>query len=277
MEGEETVSFIRVANKNNTSYYTCHRSGQAHTKGKTVQRVRASSMKIGRTCPASLSVTKMSLGRISVTFHQTHTGHNHSAGSLRLTAADKGMVADFIQQGLSDRAILKKVRDSVCEGFIKRIHLLDMQDISNVRRVYKLDDSCSHVDDAISVRMWVEQQRSMGCESSVLYYKSQGSEDDREIDKLPVDAFMLVIMTPFQREMAIKHCGEKVLIDTTHGTNKYKFDLTTLLTVDEFGVGLPVAYCLSTHTDSLSMKVFFENVEKSIGKIIAKVRLVLFA
>lgn len=270
MEVKENVSFIKSKSNIKFDYYICHRSGHPAMKMKAGQRVRAPSIKIGNTCPASIDVKKVSSGKVCVKFHTTHTGHSLSVGSLRLTAADKEMVAHLVQQGLSDNAILKKVRDSVHSENIRRVHLLDSQDISNIRRVYKLDSSYGHEDDAISVRMWVDQQQSLGSESCVLYYKAQGADDDNK--KLSVEAFMLVMMTPFQREVATKYCGEKVLVDTTHGTNKYKFDLTTLMTVDEFGVGIPVAYCLSTYTDTVSMEIFFEHLVNITGKITSKVR-----
>ncbi|XP_046982355.1 uncharacterized protein LOC124551365 [Schistocerca americana] len=41
--------------------------------------------------------------------------------------------------------------------------------------------------------------------------------------------------------------------------------------MDEFGAGCPIAYCLSTHTDTRSKQVFFEQIKKYAGSIKTKV------
>jgi hypothetical protein len=46
-----------------------------------------------------------------------------------------------------------------------------------------------------------------------------------------------------------------VCMDDTHGTNSYHFSLITVLVVDEFGEGCPVAWCL---TDLYILIDFFE-------------------
>ena len=59
---------------------------------------------------------------------------------------------------------------------------------------------------------------------------------------------MIVIRTPLQAHMfqAFGH-NRVVCMDATHGTNAYRFRLITLLIVDDFGEGMPVAWCISTH------------------------------
>lgn len=148
------------------------------------------------------------------------------------------------------------------------MHLLERKDIYNIRKKYRLDESLAHENDAVSVHLWVQQQKLLGEDSSVLFYKAQGEESEI----LSNSDFMLVLMTPFQLEMAKSFAPEKVLIDTTHGTNKYNFHLTTLMTVDEFGVGCPVAFCLSTHIDTTAMEVFMHAVKERVGTIKTQVR-----
>ncbi|KAE8740338.1 hypothetical protein FOCC_FOCC014155 [Frankliniella occidentalis] len=58
---------------------------------------------------------------------------------------------------------------------------------------------------------------------------------------------MIVISTPYQLEELSKFTDEKVLIDSTNGTNAYDFQLTTFGTIDSAGVGVPVACCISNH------------------------------
>ncbi|XP_049763836.1 uncharacterized protein LOC126092337 [Schistocerca cancellata] len=143
MEGEKRVSFIKqrggtLNTQKSKIYYLCHRSGNFKTVG-LGQRLAGPSVKIGRTCPASLIATKMPSGKVSVQFYATHTGHSFSMGSLHLTPADRAMVADLIASGLSDAEILKKIRDGAHESSLKRVHMLKRKDIYNIKKQYKLD------------------------------------------------------------------------------------------------------------------------------------------
>jgi len=52
---------------------------------------------------------------------------------------------------------------------------------------------------------------------------------------------------------------------STHGTNAYDFHLTTLLVIDNYGEGFPVAFCISNKIDSLAMEVFLEKARTAIG------------
>ena len=72
----------------------------------------------------------------------------------------------------------------------------------------------------------------------VLLYKVQGENDEI----MSEEDFVLALQTPFQAHM-LQNCGhDKIIcIDSTHGTNAYDFYLTTVLVVDEFGEGYPVA------------------------------------
>ena len=55
-------------------------------------------------------------------------------------------------------------------------------------------------------------------------------------------------------------------IDSTHKTNAYDFFLTTLLVVDNFGEGLPVAWMISNREDKDNILLFFlvlKNVQEA--------------
>ena len=55
--------------------------------------------------------------------------------------------------------------------------------------------------------------------------------------------------------------------DSTHGTNGYDFLLTTLLVIDEYGEGFPVAWCIANHEDFTTMCTSFREVKKNAGTI----------
>ena len=58
-----------------------------------------------------------------------------------------------------------------------------------------------------------------------------------------------------------------VCCDATHGTTGYEFKLSSLLVVDEFAEGVPVAYCLSNKETNSVLRPFFEKVMEKTGPI----------
>ena len=111
-----------------------------------------------------------------------------------------------------------------------------------MKLAFKLDGGQRHHDDATSVAAWVEEMRGMGDDNVVLYYKPQGADDDKT--RLKREDILIVLQTPIQAEMFKKFAEVKVIcVAATHGTNAYHFKLVTLLVVDEYGEGFPVAWC----------------------------------
>jgi hypothetical protein len=71
--------------------------------------------------------------------------------------------------------------------------------------------------------------------------------------------------------MLVKFGNDIVFIDSIHGTNLYDFHLTILLVVDEFGNGIPVAFCISNKKDTATWITFFEKLrDRSIYSSLAK-------
>jgi hypothetical protein len=76
---------------------------------------------------------------------------------------------------------------------------------------------------------------------------------------------MVVLQSPFQKVMAQKLASKGVCVDTTHGTTGYNFLLTSILVVDEYGEGFPIAWCLSNHEDFTHMCIFYKMVKQNCG------------
>lgn len=53
--------------------------------------------------------------------------------------------------------------------------------------------------------------------------------------------------------------------DGTHGLNRYRYQLYSLMVVDEYGNGIPVAYCFSNKADTIVIKIFFESLKKGLN------------
>ena len=63
--------------------------------------------------------------------------------------------------------------------------------------------------------------------------------------------FILVIQTPLQAAMLKEFGNNIILIDSTHRTTGYDFQLITIVVVDELGEGYPIAWCLSNREDQI--------------------------
>ncbi|XP_065217732.1 uncharacterized protein LOC135843700 [Planococcus citri] len=132
------------------------------------------------------------------------------------------------------------------------MHYLQKMDVHNIIRDYNITYSTRfHKDDVVSVEMLVETLRKQE-DSPLLHYNSI------------YENFSLVLMTRFQKLMLIEH-SKKICVDGTHGLNAYGYQLVTVLVIDEFNNGVPVAFCFSKKTDFDAMYLFFDKVKNAVG------------
>ena len=133
----------------------------------------------------------------------------------------------------------------------------------NVINQYNIRGIEKHPNDHSSVSAWIMELRNPMEFNPTLYFKQQG-EDDGKLEK---EDFLLCIQTEFQLEM-IQAFGSKVIcIDATHSTNMYDFLLITVLVVDEFGEGVPVAWAISNREDTNTLSLFLEQLRLRSGDL----------
>ncbi len=190
-----------------------------------------------------------------------------------------------MQEGVAVERILNDIKDSAVVGHFKRIHLLERKDILNIKQSLGKIDECSrrvvpsfcsnksmyvlsivllfvgftarrHEDDSTCVDLWVEYMNlKHGTNSPVLFYKKRG-DNCEQYQYLCPDDFMIVIATEFQLEM-LQLFNKKVCTDGTHGLNGYRYQLFSVLIIDEFSNSVPVSYCFCNRRDTDVMKIFF--------------------
>lgn len=268
IEKEDRAYFCFTNSVQNRAYYDCHRSGSSKTSGTAKKLKWADSVKIVTQCPSRIITTTDINGHIHVVFTRTHGGHTQSIRFLRLTVDERDELAGKLRIDVTPERILDDIRESVSSlENISRLHLVDKRDLHNIIRDYKLDRDIAHKNDALSVDMWVQQQIDLKENSPVLYFKPQGEEDGGSLLK---EDFMIALMTSYQREVLVDCASDKVCVDSTHKTTDHDFQLTTLVTVDEFGAGCPIASCLSNRVDVTAVTQFFESVKNKAGQITAE-------
>ena len=88
--------------------------------------------------------------------------------------------------------------------------------------------------------------------------------------------FLLVLMNPLQRKMLHKFGHDRVAVDTTYGGlpgavlppgGGYVYELTTLLVIDDYEEGFPVAFMCSSAIDTDSLREFFESIRTAVGEV----------
>ena len=61
-----------------------------------------------------------------------------------------------------------------------------------------------------------------------------------------------------------------VCVDTTHSTNAHDFHLITTMVIDEYGEGMPVAWCISNREDQALVTNFYTKIREKIGRVVPR-------
>ena len=138
----------------------------------------------------------------------------------------------------------------------------------NFQNEFGLDEVHRHSNDQDSVSSWIKEWENHD-ENPIVYYKLQGVADFS--GQLKEEDVMAIMQSPLQKYILEKFGHEGICCDATHGTTGYDFKLTSLLVVDDFGTGFPVAWCLYNHEDFNSMEVFLGKLKEANGQSINRV------
>ena len=97
----------------------------------------------------------------------------------------------------------------------------------------------------------------------ITLYKQQGEPQPPECNYLCKEDFVLALQTPLQANMMKKHANGRVIcIDSTYRTNGYDFTLISVLIVDEYGEGFPVAWVIFNREDQILLMNFFRALKR---------------
>ncbi|GFT80353.1 c2H2-type domain-containing protein [Nephila pilipes] len=186
----------------------------------------------------------------------THYGHTNSLSFMNLTVQEKKQIASLLEKKIEVSVILETIRnDMISQANLSRIHLTTRQDVMNIKRSFGLTNQ-RHADDATSVKLMLEEMAELGEDNPVLGFKFQGSMPPG-FEEFDDEDYFLALQHPLQKEMMRKFGEQIICVDSTHGTNCYDFKLITVLVVDDFGEGFPVAWCISNREDFTILRKFF--------------------
>ncbi|GLJ28003.1 hypothetical protein SUGI_0549830 [Cryptomeria japonica] len=134
--------------------------------------------------------------------------------------------------------------DTICEqhyldhGLTKLMNKRDTcllrKDVLKAWKRVRSLQSQKNEDDAKSVSLWHVEGKD-----NFFYYKRPNN-----VENIP---FVMGIQTPWMREMMVKHSHNSIIaMDSTFSTNKYGYELYTLLVFDEQEAGIPIAWAISS-------------------------------
>lgn len=228
--------------------------------------ITSGTCKIENNCTAAIKATTDETGKTFAAVCYTHYGHEKNIGHIWLPKKHREIVGNKLAHGVTRERIMDDIRSSLHGNShldMKKVHLTSKEDIKNIKNSLRIHETQRHANDQTSLLSWIQEWKESDA-NPILYYKLQGDAPDLFYHDLKSEDFIVVIQTSFQKYMAEKLLSSGVCIDSTHGTTGYDFYLTTLLVIDEFGSGFPVAFLLSTHEDETFLKIFYKEVQKNM-------------
>lgn len=275
VESSSVASFVKVRRDNKIGnvtrrQYYCHRSGRARVRGRGLKHIKIQgTCKTNQKCPAAMFVRIVSSGKpgVFVTYYYDHFGHECDVAHQQLSREQRREIAGMLATGIPFDDVLHRIQLSGDNTKVSRLHLLSKQDLKNILRDFNLSRGVTyHANDADSVAAWVAQNQADGDRSMVRFVKFPGAEDVE--NNLTADDFVLVIMSEAQiaaLQQSYRQMSE-IAMDSTHGTNSYDYQLTTIMIIDDHAEGFPVAFCFSNRVDEGVMRLFLTVCKNSVGR-----------
>ena len=214
--------------------------------------------KIDKNCTCTIKLIERENGTFVSEVYRNHYGHESEFGHIWLTTSTRQQIAAKLQQGISKEKILDDIRESVGLEF-QREHLVGKRDLFNIEKAFS-GTQMTNVVFFHGIQEWEGID-----DNPIVFYKLQGQlKEEAALEK---DDFIVIMQTEFQKHLMQKFGSKGLCCDTTHGTTGYDFKLNSLLVLDEFEEGVPVAFCLSNRDNFAFMKLFFSKIRDNTGAI----------
>ena len=174
-----------------------------------------------------------------------------------------------LEEGMPIKTILRSIRSDLDTDFFQ-ISLINRKDLENIIDKYDIGKSYRlDQDDGKSVDEFVQKDQG----KSVSLYKPVGSLSEKYPDMEAGD-FGLAIMNEQQRSVLMKAMASPTAIlcsDATHSTNAYDIKLITLMVINSFGNGVPVAFFYCNKEDQVVLGYLFSEIKAVLGNLEPKV------
>lgn len=279
-EEERTFSYYTAkkgqAASSSKHFYCQHDgSGKPHSARKTSRRNNKGCVKVGHYCISKMTVRVDETKAVHVEYYPTHN-HKCSKEDFIHHPLPEYM-SRYIDEKIAENVPATVVYELAREKFLPKnspdvvnckASILTKKRVLERGRRRRMARRL-HKDDAKAVYLLATQLMDKE-EESVLVYKPRGSSvvcGPKEINDLPdsEELFMFGFQTKEQLELFKRHCNKVVILDETHGTNQYKFQLLTVMVVDENRRGWPVAHLITSKSDADTLQFFFQELKSRLG------------
>ena len=199
-------------------YFYCNRSGSYQARGKGERLIKTQgSCKLGAVCSSYIKAYQEleSNTELVVEYCATHHNHDHELAHLPIPKEVAMEISYKLQQGIAMDKILDDIRDEGGTVTVGRQHLINKQDITNIKRKLNIDGIQMHENDHFSVCAWVQEMEQIDY-NPVTLFKAQGVEGNGKLKK---EDFVIGIQTEFQKDLMEEYGGNIICMDATHGTN----------------------------------------------------------
>uniref|UniRef100_A0A146KRK5 C2H2-type domain-containing protein n=1 Tax=Lygus hesperus TaxID=30085 RepID=A0A146KRK5_LYGHE len=270
---EETQSYYKVRQQDkNKTYkktiqYVCCRSGKMFNTDNRKRPLKIQgSRRSNIHCTSEIKLRYLDEG-FQVEYYKEHYGHDNSLVHLPVPKKVKQEIKEKLLAGQDVGSILRELRLSASDQ-VSRKHFIRKKDVYNIQQSIGVKNprfaNLSKTNEITDIDTWVKKTiTSFG--GLIIFYKPVG-ECFEELDETD---FVVVCMTPFQRQMALQFGGDRICVDSTFDemASKHVCELTTILAVNEFEEAIPLAFCLSSRVNLPILKLFFSSVRDVIGGI----------
>ncbi|XP_052130176.1 uncharacterized protein LOC113209508 [Frankliniella occidentalis] len=271
-EEADTFSYFtaRKGQKHSSDkHFYCQHDGSAklHSSRKTSRCKNIGRIKVGHQCIAKI-IARVKEGKVDVEYFPTHSHVCKKEDMFHQPLPDA--MSRFIDEKLAERIPPSVVYDLTKERFLPK----DSPNVQNIKasiltkkRILERGRKRRmarrlHKNDAKAVYLMVTQL--LENDDCVLLYKPYGCKvvhGPPEIDNLPDSEklFMFAFQTERQRQLMNRHCSKIVIVDETHGTNQYNYNLLTAMVVDDNRRGWPIAHLITSKVknDGDTLQFFF--------------------
>uniref|UniRef100_A0A6P7GR01 Uncharacterized protein LOC114345728 n=1 Tax=Diabrotica virgifera virgifera TaxID=50390 RepID=A0A6P7GR01_DIAVI len=212
-------------------------------------------------CTSQIILRKTEPGELIAEYFKDHYGHTFDLKHIHPSTNFPRNVASKLIMGVTPQHVLSSARQQIGTS-LKRDNLITMKDIGNIKTSFNISpkDGQRHKNDMASVDLYVRECARLGEHNPIPLYKKQGEC----MDGFEENDVCLIIMNTVQKELFKKFVGNIVCVDGTHGLNSYDFEITTILVLDEFREGFPVAFLFSNRKDQHVYEVFFKHVKNAV-------------
>lgn len=182
-----------------------------------------------------------------------HVGHSsHDLSGPKITLLCRKFV---IKRLFSDEKIIDNVRLKYVNATSD--YYVNQSDILNIEASIKLNNIYDP-NNAISVNAIVDKIKNMSSQFQLLLFNPQG-QIATELPGLKEDDFILAFTSEVQLNYLKEKGNSSLIIDATHGTNAYKFNLTILLVHDSTDLWFPRVYLISQRVERANLVEFFSS------------------